>query len=84
MDALLRVLYWLAVLAISLALLIGLVLFLESRDPGAVESARSAVLTQRATVASSPAGGRRRLSASPPSRAGGRRSGSGGRDPLGA
>ena len=39
MDVLLRVLYWLAVFAISLALLVGLVLFLESRDPGAVESA---------------------------------------------
>lgn len=30
---LLRVLYWLAVLALSIALLIALVLFLESRDP---------------------------------------------------
>lgn len=38
MDLLLRVLYWLAVLAISLALLVGLVLFLESRDPSAVSS----------------------------------------------
>lgn len=33
-----RVLYWLAVVAISLALLIALVLFLESRDPGAVDA----------------------------------------------
>ena len=38
MDLILRVLYWLAVLAISLALLVGLVLFLESRDPSAVSS----------------------------------------------
>jgi hypothetical protein len=33
-----RVLYWLAVVAISVALLVALVLFLESRDPGAVDS----------------------------------------------
>jgi hypothetical protein len=31
-----KVLYWLAVLAISLALLIGLVLFFESRDSSEV------------------------------------------------
>lgn len=36
---LLRVLYWLAVLALSIALLIALVLFLESRDPTRVGSA---------------------------------------------
>jgi hypothetical protein len=34
---LLRFLYWLAVLAISLALVIGLILFLESRDQSSVE-----------------------------------------------
>jgi hypothetical protein len=34
----LKVLYWLAVLAISLALVVGLILFLESRDPSSVES----------------------------------------------
>lgn len=34
---LLGVLYWLAVLAISLALLVALVLFLESRDESSVE-----------------------------------------------
>jgi hypothetical protein len=35
---LLKVLYWLAVIAISLALVVGLILFLESRDPSSVES----------------------------------------------
>jgi hypothetical protein len=43
---LLRTLYWLAVLAISLALVVGLILFLESRDQSSVE--RGAVLTTRA------------------------------------
>jgi hypothetical protein len=33
----LKILYWLAVLAISLALVIGLILFLESRDQSSVE-----------------------------------------------
>lgn len=32
-----RLLYWLAVLAISLALVIALILFLESRDDSSVE-----------------------------------------------
>lgn len=35
---LLKVLYWLAVVAISLALVIGLILFLESRDQSSIES----------------------------------------------
>jgi hypothetical protein len=35
---LLSVLYWLAVVAISLALVVGLILFLESRDQSSVES----------------------------------------------
>ncbi len=35
---LLKLLYWLAVLAISLALVIGLILFFESRDQSSVES----------------------------------------------
>jgi hypothetical protein len=35
---LLKILYWLAVIAISLALVVGLILFLESRDPSSVES----------------------------------------------
>jgi hypothetical protein len=34
---LLRLLYWLAVLAISLALVVGLILFLESRDQSSLE-----------------------------------------------
>ena len=34
---LLKVLYWAVVLAISLALLVALVLFLESRDPSALD-----------------------------------------------
>ena len=34
---LLKVLYWLAVVAISLALVVGLILFLESRDQSSVE-----------------------------------------------
>lgn len=33
-----RVFYWLAVLAISLALVIALILFLESRDQSSVEA----------------------------------------------
>jgi hypothetical protein len=33
----LRVLYWLAVLAISLAMVVGLILFFESRDESQVE-----------------------------------------------
>ncbi len=33
----LRVLYWLAVLVISLAILVGLILLLESRDDSSVE-----------------------------------------------
>jgi hypothetical protein len=36
-----RVLYWLAVLAISLALLVALVLFLESRDEPGLDEARA-------------------------------------------
>jgi hypothetical protein len=35
----LKVLYWLAVLAVSLALVIGLILFLESRDQSSIEEA---------------------------------------------
>jgi cytochrome b subunit of formate dehydrogenase len=34
---LLKILYWLAVVAISLALVIGLILFLESRDESSLE-----------------------------------------------
>lgn len=34
----LKILYWLAVLVISLALVVGLILFLESRDQSSVDS----------------------------------------------
>lgn len=37
----LRVLYWLAVFAVSLALVIAAVLYLETRDPGSVEGGGS-------------------------------------------
>ena len=33
-----RIIYWLAVVAISLALVIALILFLESRDQSSVEA----------------------------------------------
>ena len=46
---LLKVLYWVAVLAISLALLVALILLLESRDDSEVDSgARSAPSSQAA------------------------------------
>jgi cytochrome b subunit of formate dehydrogenase len=32
-----KLIYWLAVVAISLALVVGLILFLESRDPSSLE-----------------------------------------------
>jgi hypothetical protein len=35
----LKILYWLAVVAVSLALVIGLILFLESRDQSKIEGA---------------------------------------------
>lgn len=34
-----RVLYWLAVLAVSLAIVVGLILLLERRDQGSLERA---------------------------------------------
>jgi hypothetical protein len=44
-----KILYWAVVIAISLAFVIGLILFLESRDDSSVEGARApsglAVLT---------------------------------------
>ena len=42
----LRVIYWVAVVAISLALVVGLILFLESRDQSSVDS-NSAVPVSR-------------------------------------
>jgi len=35
----LKIIYWLAVVAISLVLVIGLILFLESRDQSSVDGA---------------------------------------------
>jgi cytochrome b subunit of formate dehydrogenase len=40
MRILLKVLYWLAVLAVSLALVVGLILWFESRDESEIEGAR--------------------------------------------
>jgi hypothetical protein len=37
-DLLLRILYWIAVLAISVAILVGLIMLLESRDSSKVGS----------------------------------------------
>jgi cytochrome b subunit of formate dehydrogenase len=42
---LLKVLYWVAVVAISLALVVGLILFFESRDQSSVESDSTAPVT---------------------------------------
>ena len=33
----LKILYWVAVIAISLALVVGLIMFFESRDPSSVK-----------------------------------------------
>jgi hypothetical protein len=41
----LKILYWLAVLAVSLALVIGLILFFESRDQSSIEGAARPGLT---------------------------------------
>jgi hypothetical protein len=38
-DVIWKLLYWLAVVAVSLALVIGLILFLESRDQSSIEGA---------------------------------------------
>lgn len=47
----LKVLYWLAVFAISLALLVGLVLFFESRDDSTLdEGARASETTATSLV----------------------------------
>lgn len=47
MSPMLRVLYWLAVLIVSLALVVALVVFFESRDDSSLDGARSPA-TQRA------------------------------------
>ena len=49
MSLLFKFLYWLAVLAISLVLVVALILFFESRDQSSVErSARGAPFTSLA------------------------------------
>ena len=45
MRLLLKILYWLAVLAVSLALVVGLIMFLESRDQSSIEEGSSLPLT---------------------------------------
>jgi hypothetical protein len=45
MAMLLKLLYWLAVVAISLALVVGLILFFESRDQSSIEGAAVPPLT---------------------------------------
>ena len=45
MDVILKILYWLAVLAVSLALVIGLILFFESRDQSSIEGGARPGLT---------------------------------------
>ena len=45
---LLKIVYWVAVVAISVALVIGLILFLESRDQSDVKKSGSAVPASRA------------------------------------
>jgi len=42
---LLKILYWLAVVAISVALVIGLILLLESRDQSSLDSGAAAPLS---------------------------------------
>lgn len=39
-----KALYWLAVLIVSVAILVGLVLFLESRDESSLDGARARLL----------------------------------------
>ena len=43
-SVLIRILYWLAVLVVSLALLVALVLFFESRDPTSVDGGGAVLL----------------------------------------
>jgi cytochrome b subunit of formate dehydrogenase len=43
-----KVVYWLAVVAISLALVIGLILWLESRDQSDLERSQAAPVTSAA------------------------------------
>jgi hypothetical protein len=50
---LLKLLYWLAVLAISLALVVALILFFESRDQSSVERSAGGDAVMRAAGAAS-------------------------------
>lgn len=43
-----KVLYWLAVVIVSLALVVGLILFFESRDRSSVENSGQAPVTSTA------------------------------------
>ena len=45
MPVLLKVLYWLAVVAISVALVVALITFLEARDPSSVKDDSAAPLS---------------------------------------
>ena len=58
MGTLLKVLYWLAVLAISLALVVGLILWLESQDESEIQGSGLPVSVPAAatTAPSRPAG----------------------------
>ena len=57
---LLKVLYWLAVLAISLALVIGLILWFESQDQSSIdEDSRAPLLHLRGGLLAAPAARRR-------------------------
>jgi hypothetical protein len=47
MRILLKVLYWVAVLAISLALVVGLILWFESRDQSEIEGVQRPDQIQR-------------------------------------
>ncbi len=51
--------YWLAVFLVSLALLVALVLFLESRDPTSVEGSGAVLLSGRYLRRPTRAGSRR-------------------------
>ena len=43
---LLKILYWLAVVAVSVALVVGLIMFLEARDPSSVKDDSAAPVSR--------------------------------------
>jgi hypothetical protein len=51
---LLRIAYWVVVVAISLALVVGLILYLESRDRSSVEGSGLPVFAAAATFGACP------------------------------